>query len=114
MFPSALPLPGPPIVTLNKRVPSLKHVKLIAAAQESFSVPFIAGDSPKASAKSVTKNVILPKSAKGKIICGKQYGTIQYKIGETVLNNVPLIADRDSEECWFGKRIADKIAELIF
>ena len=91
-----------------------RSVKLIAAAQESFSVPFIAGDSPKASAKSVTKNVILPKSAKGKIICGKQYGTIQYKIGETVLNNVPLIADRNSEECWFGKRIADKIAELIF
>lgn len=73
-------------------------VYLVPGKSETFTVPFITGDSAKASAKAVNATFELPAFIQGKAVVGQQYGTITYSIGKNTLRTLPLIADRSTKE----------------
>ena len=47
------------------------------------------------------------------IICGKQYGKVEYYIGETLLETVPLVADRSISEGNIFVKLYGKIYNLF-
>ena len=71
-----------------------KFVKLIPAWKNTVTVPNIAGGSALSDAKSVRVNVSIPKFIYGGVEAGKVCGQIQYMLGDTVLESVPVVADR--------------------
>ena len=75
-----------------------KFVKLIPAWTDTITVPHISGESALADAQSVQTTVNIPRFIYGGVEAGKQYGQIQYKLGDVVLETVPLVADRTCEK----------------
>ncbi len=72
-----------------------RAVRLVPAYDESFTVPFIEGDSPTGAAASVNVSADIPDCLYGAVSCGSVYGSLSYTLGDTVLRTVPLVADRD-------------------
>ena len=59
--------------------------------------------------------VSIPEYLFGKVEAGKVYGQIQYKLGDAVLETVPLVADRNKQEASiFGKIIAKIITTFMY
>ena len=75
-----------------------KFVKLIPAWRNTITVPHISGESALADAKNVKATVSIPRFIYGGVEAGKQYGQIQYTLGDVVLETVPLVADRSYEK----------------
>lgn len=73
-----------------------KSVKLIPAFSEDFTVPFIKGNSVQDSVDSLQIKVKIPQVLIGKVSKGEQYGTLTFSLEGNILNEVPLVADRDS------------------
>ena len=73
-------------------------VKLIPAWKNTLTVPHIAGKTALDDAKSVTASVSVPRFIYGGVRAGAQYGQIQYKLGDVLLETVPLVADRTYEQ----------------
>ena len=71
-----------------------KFVRLIPAWNKAITVPHIKGSTALEDAASVQASVNIPKFIYGGVEQGKVYGQIQYKLGDTVLETVPLVADR--------------------
>ncbi|MCR5764301.1 MAG: D-alanyl-D-alanine carboxypeptidase [Treponema sp.] len=86
-----------------------KFIKLVPAYSETFTVPFITGSSPEDAVSYVHTEVTMPRCLFGNIIKGEKYGTISYKIGNSTLRTVPLVADRDSEQSNFIGKLYGKI-----
>ncbi|MBQ0052256.1 MAG: D-alanyl-D-alanine carboxypeptidase [Treponema sp.] len=78
-----------------------KFVKLIPAWTRPITVPKISGSSP---AENVKINVTMPKFIYGGVEAGKAYGELQYVSEGTILETVPLVADRSDEKAGlFGR-----------
>lgn len=86
---------------------------LVPAKDETFTVPYIAGDSAGASAGSVTVSVEMPEYLNGAVECGQELGKITYKIGKTELYSLPLVADRDSEAASGLKKLYANLQSLF-
>ncbi|MBR7064471.1 MAG: D-alanyl-D-alanine carboxypeptidase [Treponema sp.] len=80
---------------------------------ESLTVPFLQGSSPEDAALQVKVGVNLPKYIEGEIQKGCEYGTITYSLGEIVLQEIPLVADRTLQKANFFVSASDFIARLI-
>lgn len=74
-----------------------KSVALIPALDETFTVPFIASDSPTGAAASVHAIAEVPPVLWGKIKAGEVYGSIHYRLENTELRSIPLVAEKDIE-----------------
>ena len=72
-----------------------KFVRLVPAWSEAITVPHISGATALEDAQSVKATVNIPRFIFGEVEAGKQYGQIQYKLGDIVLETVPLVADRN-------------------
>ncbi|MGN0729257.1 D-alanyl-D-alanine carboxypeptidase family protein [Treponema sp.] len=93
---------------------SVKSIRLVPAASENFSVPFIAGNSPQEAAAQVQVEArMMPRAIFGEIDAGTQFGVLTYSVNGVVLNSVPLVADRNSGRVNFLIRIWDSIAFKI-
>jgi D-alanyl-D-alanine carboxypeptidase (penicillin-binding protein 5/6) len=96
-------------------VPGAKEstVNLIPAEDETLTVPFIISDSPGGAASSVHVTAQFPSHLYKTTVCGKQYGTLTYKIGDTVLRTIPLVADRTDKPAFLLKRIEGAVVSLM-
>lgn len=82
-----------------------KFVRLVPAWKNTITVPHIGGgENPSADANKVQAFVTIPKSIYGEASIGKQYGQIQYKLGNVILETVPLVCDRTVEKSNFWIR----------
>ena len=84
-------------------------IALVPAEDETLTVPFITSDSPGGAASSVQVTAEIPSCIYKETECGKQYGTITYKIGDTVLRTIPLVADRTVQKASLFKRFEGKL-----
>lgn len=91
-----------------------KSIYLVPALDETLTVPFITSDSPGGAAASVYVVADIPSCIYKETVCGKQYGTLTYKIDNKVLRTIPLVADRDNIQGSIITRIYGKIVTLIF
>ncbi|WP_294428763.1 D-alanyl-D-alanine carboxypeptidase family protein [uncultured Treponema sp.] len=83
-----------------------KFVKLIPAWSSTITVPHVSGESASADAQSVKATVNIPRFIYGGVEAGRQYGQIQYMLGDVVLETVPLVADRTYERAGiFGQAL---------
>lgn len=92
---------------------SQKSVHLVPALDEAFSVPFIAGESPKAAAAMVSVEAILPDCVRGPFNAGEEAGEIKFSLNGTVLNTIPLVTDRSGERVSLPVRLWHKVAHKI-
>lgn len=73
----------------------VKAVNLVPVCDESFSVPFIAGDNPEQAAGMLECRIAVPSCITGPVSCGEQIGTVSYVLAGKVLNVIPLVCDRE-------------------
>ena len=71
-----------------------KFVNLVPAWTNSITVPHVYSGTAVQNADSVKAFVTIPKYIFGETKAGAAYGQIQYKLGDIVLETVPLVADR--------------------
>ena len=76
-----------------------KFVNLVPAWNNTVTVPHLYANTAIEDAASVKAEVSIPKYIKGGANLGAIYGQIQYKLGDTVLETVPLVADRNAPKC---------------
>jgi len=89
-------------------------VNLVPALQpNNLTVPFITGSSPKEASENVKVHAELPPYIPGKTTAGEVYGKLVYTCGETVLQTIPLAADRTIKKAGFPVNIAGKLALLF-
>ena len=86
-----------------------KFVRLVPAWKNTVTVPHIKGKTASDDANSVTVSVNFPRFIYGGVVQGKAYGQIQYKLGDVVLETVPLVADRSYERASLFGRITGKL-----
>lgn len=80
-------------------------VKLIPAWTNALTVPHLIGDTALDDAKNIKASVNIPRFIYGGVKAGETYGQIQYKLGDHVLETVPLVADRTYERAGIFGRI---------
>ena len=68
--------------------------RLVPAWTTVLSVPHITGDSAHDAAEQVTATITMPNHIYGGALAGEAYGKIEYKMGDIVLETVPLVSDR--------------------
>ena len=61
----------------------------------------------------LSRNIIVDEKISAPIICGKQYGKVEYYIGEYLLETVPLVADRSISEGNIFVKLYGKIYNLF-
>ncbi len=94
------------IPALGSKNTNGKFVKLVPAWKNAVTVPHISGSTALDDAKSVKVVVNMPRFIYGGVKMCETYGQIQYKLGDTVLETVPLVADRTYEKAGiFGRMI---------
>ncbi|MBQ8013738.1 MAG: D-alanyl-D-alanine carboxypeptidase [Treponema sp.] len=103
-----------PVAALGSKNTNGAFVKLIPAWKNTITVPHINGESALADAQSVKATVSIPKFIYGGVEAGKAYGQIQYKLGEAVLETVPLVADRSYDRAGIFGRIIDSLVSWRF
>ncbi len=89
-----------------------KFVNLVPAWINTITVPHLSAPTALEDAQNVTAEVQIPKCIYGGTEAGKTYGQIQYKLGETVLETVPLVADRTAAKAGAWGLFWGKLAEL--
>jgi len=72
-----------------------KSVRIVQAYSENFTVPKLAERTPQETVKKLTQETVIPKWIKGDIKAGDEIGYIFIKYGDTVLNTIPLVAEKD-------------------
>ncbi len=95
---------------------SEKFVRLIPAWNQAITVPHITGEKAEDTINDIKPMVTIPAYIFGQVNACQQYGYIEYKIGNTVLEKVPLVADRNLSPSgkwglFWGKLAARKIAK---
>ncbi len=81
-----------------------KFVNLVPAWTKTVTVPHIKGATALDDAASITAEVTIPKYIYGGAPLGTIKGQIQYKLGDTVLETVPLVTDRNAPKAsWWGR-----------
>ncbi|MBQ9281920.1 MAG: D-alanyl-D-alanine carboxypeptidase [Treponema sp.] len=91
-----------------------KFVKLLPAWKNTITVPHIQGETALIDAQSVKATVNIPKFIYGEVKAGESYGQIQYKLGDAVLETVPLVADRNYEQAGIFGRAIDSLVSWRF
>lgn len=71
-----------------------RFTRLEPAWTTPISVPHVTGETPHDAAAQVTATVVLPTHIFGGTRAGEAYGKIEYKLGDLVLETVPLVSDR--------------------
>ena len=71
-----------------------KFVRLVPAWTNIISVPHITGETAKDAANQVTVEISKPQFIYGGTVAGQKHGEVTYKLGNIVLESVPLVADR--------------------
>ena len=99
-----------PVASLGSKNTNGKFVNLLPAWKTPITVPHINGETALDDAKSVTATVNLPRFIYGEVEKGKAYGQIQYKLGDVILETVPLVADRTCEKSGIFGRMLDSLA----
>lgn len=82
--------------SVNTSASKEKSIKLVPAFSENFTVPFIKGNISQDSVNALQIQVKIPNLLIGQVNKGEQYGTITYSIDKNILNEIPLVADRES------------------
>ena len=78
---------------------SEKMLTLIPAfAESTFTVPYVTGSSMAENLEAVRVEVKLPDFCWGSVEQGTQYGSIVISVGDYVLEEIPLVADRSLEK----------------
>lgn len=92
-----------------------KVINLVPAfTVESVSIPLVLANSPDNYLDDIEILVEKPSKLGGNIIYGNQYGTIYVKMGEYILETIPLVADRSTTQTNFITKCADTIASIFF
>ena len=103
-------------ISLSYTIPALgsseKFIKLVPAWINPITVPNLTRTTAQQSADSVEAVISIPKYVSGETQAGAIYGQIQYKLGSTVLETVPLICDRTLTESNLPSRLLGKLAAL--
>lgn len=87
-----------------------KFLTLVPAWKKTLTVPKILGNSPQETVMNVKTEVFIEKELFGEIKMGTVLGKIQYKVNDTVLEEIPLVADRNIEKAGLFARIFGKLA----
>ncbi len=85
---------------------SQKAVRLVPAWQENFTVPRLQGSSAQEAVQKVTVRAEIPRFISEDVLCGQACGYLVFQMGETILQKIPLVSDRDS-------RIQNKTQKLL-
>lgn len=77
---------------------------------DGVCVPFVTGNNVLESVKAVSISVDVPDqlSFEDGIIMGQQFGSIKFRIGDAVLDEIPLVADRTVTKAGWPLSFADK------
>lgn len=87
-----------------------KALNLVTAFDEkTICVPFITGSSLAENLSNVKVTVTMPDYLQGQINAGSEYGKIEITLGNYLLETIPLIADRSTEEAGWITKLADAI-----
>lgn len=89
-----------------------KFVNLVPAWTNAVTVPHISSQTAAEDAENVIAEIQLPKCIYGGTKLGAVYGQIQYKLGNTVLETVPLVADRTAQKAGLWGQFCGKLACL--
>ena len=93
--------------SVNTGASKQKAVNLIPAYSENFSSPILKGKTPEESLEAIEVHAEIPEFLLGDIKQAYPYGALVYSINGTVLNKIPLVADRSSTS-------KSKFSKLIF
>ena len=94
---------------------SYSRINLVPAYKpESLLVPKVIARNPERAAEEVEVRLDLPKSLKGHIEKGREYGSIKYVLNGNVLETIPLVAQRDLKKANFWLCSADFLAEILY
>ncbi len=108
-----------PLVLRSYSIPVLNaeysRINLVPAyVPECILVPSSLAENPGRAEEEVSVDVEFPDFIKGNVARGEVYGKIRYSIGGILLEEVPLVAERDLEKsCWLFSA-ADFAAEIIY
>ena len=97
------------VASLGSKNTNGKFIKLVPAWKNTITVPHIQGETALADAQSVKATVNIPRFIYGGVKAGESYGQIQYKLGDIVLETVPLVADRNYEKAGVFTRAIDAL-----
>ena len=97
------------VASLASKKTNGKFVNLIPAWKNTVTVPHILGETAFDDVKNVRVVVNIPKFLYGEVNAGTPYGQIQYKLGDAVLETVPLVADRTYEQSGIFVRLLDTV-----
>ena len=97
------------VASLGSKNTNGKFIKLVPAWKNTITVPHIQGETALADAQSVKATVNIPRFIYGGVKAGESYGQIQYKLGDIVLETVPLVADRSYEKAGILGRMVDAL-----
>ncbi len=87
-----------------------KALNLIPAFDEdAICVPFVTGNSIAENLSNVKLEVILPDYLQGQIIAGGEYGQIKITLDNYLLDTIPLVADRSTEQAGWITCLVDSI-----
>jgi D-alanyl-D-alanine carboxypeptidase (penicillin-binding protein 5/6) len=87
---------------------------LVPAYTRALTVPAIVGGiSPRENAEGVETELILPRYAQAPVRCGEELGKIVHSLDGVVLEEIPLVADRDAERGIFFVRALDALAKIF-
>ena len=93
------------VAALGSKNTNGKFVNLVPAWKNTLTVPHLVGETAKDDAARVTASVNIPRFLYGGVEAGEVYGQIQYKLGDAVLESVPLVSDRSYEKSEIFGRI---------
>ncbi len=91
-----------------------KYAYLVPAWTTPVVVPHVTGATARDATTQVTASVSYPQYIFGGVEAGKEYGYIEYRLGESLLEKVPLVADRTMKKASLPGIILDKLALLFF
>ena len=87
-----------------------KALNLVTAFDEkAICVPFITGSSLAENLSNVKVTVTMPDYLQGQITAGAEYGKIEITLGNYLLETIPLVADRSTEQAGWLTCLADSI-----
>lgn len=87
-----------------------KAANLVPAYKpESICVPFVTGNSIAENLNNVIVELELPDSLEGEITAGTEYGCIKIRVGNYLLETIPLVADRSIQKAGFITSLCDKM-----
>ena len=87
-----------------------KGLNLIAAYNpKTVCVPFVSGNSIAENLQNVQITVTLPDYLQGQITAGTEYGQIKITLGDYLLQTIPLVADRSTEQAGWISCLADSL-----